>query len=536
MNNLQQPHYSDRILNRLGLGCLVLFLVTYITHLGVIPLDTRTDEARRALVSLEMMLSGDYISPTLNGEAYLNKPPLYNWIMIGWLKASGSFSSFWLRFPVIVAIAVFGLLIYRYASRYTSKMIALVATFAFITNGRILIYDSFQGLIDLTFGFCMYWLMMLVFHFGEQKKYWQLFLFTYLLTAAGYMMKGLPALVFEAITLLVYFIYTRRFRVLFSIQHIVSILLLFAILGSYYYAYFQRNNVEPLTLFQNLLTESTKRTAVKYGFWYSVFHFLYYPFAMVYHYAPWMLLGVLLIRKDIFKIINANPFIKFNWWAFLFNFLVYWTSPEVYARYLFPLLAPLFTVLIYLFYTIYKPGDWQRKWPEKIFGWILCLAAAGSLVLPLTGAVKKVDSAWVKAIICALALGLVAWYYFKQPIYRLLTLCLALFLIRMGFNWFVIDQRGAYLRQMVVNADRIDSLSKGQGLFLERGINPGNFDGMSYHISLRRNEILRFSAADTTHLFITDSAHLAGKQYHSLFDFDNIYADHLWLVKYQKLK
>jgi hypothetical protein len=106
----------------------------------------------------------------------------------------------------------------------------------------------------------------------------------------------------------------------------------------------------------------------------------------------------------------------------------------------------------------------------------------------------------------------------------------------MGFNWFVIDQRGAYLRQMVANANRIDSLSKGHKLFLERGANPGNFDGMSYHISLRRKEILRFSAADTSHLFITDSVHLAGKQYQSIFDFDNIYADHLWLVKYQNLK
>src|SRR5678815_1255789 len=139
MKNLKQSHYSDKILNRLGLACLVLFLVTYLSHLGTLPLDTRTDEARRALVSLEMMLSGDYITPTLNGEVYLNKPPLYNWIMIGWLKAAGSYSSFWLRFPVIVAIAIFGFLIYHYARKYTNKMIALVAAFAFITNGRILI-------------------------------------------------------------------------------------------------------------------------------------------------------------------------------------------------------------------------------------------------------------------------------------------------------------------------------------------------------------------------------------------------------------
>ena len=70
--------------------------------------------------------------------------------------------------------------------------------------------------------------MMLVFHYGEQKKYWQLFLFTYLLTAAGYLMKGLPSLAFEAFTLLTYFFYTKRFKVLFYIQHFAGILLLLA--------------------------------------------------------------------------------------------------------------------------------------------------------------------------------------------------------------------------------------------------------------------------------------------------------------------
>ena len=40
-----------------------------------------TDEAIRSLVALEMKLSGNLITPTLHGEYYYNKPPLYNWIL-----------------------------------------------------------------------------------------------------------------------------------------------------------------------------------------------------------------------------------------------------------------------------------------------------------------------------------------------------------------------------------------------------------------------------------------------------------------------
>jgi 4-amino-4-deoxy-L-arabinose transferase-like glycosyltransferase len=533
---IMQHVYSDKILNRLAAACIILFLITYFSHLGVLPLDIRTDEARRALVSLEMMISGDYLTPTLNGELYLNKPPLYNWIMIASMKAGGSFSPFWLRLPVIVAIGIFGLLIYRFVSKYSTKIVALVTAFAFITNGRIIIYDSLQGLIDLTFGFCMYWLMMLVFHYGEQKKYWQLFLYTYLLTAAGYMMKGLPALVFEAITLLTYFIYTKRFRILFSIQHVIGIIIVGAILATYYVAYFNKNNISPADLFTRLLTESTDRTAVKYGFWYTIFHFLYYPFAMVYHYAPWMLLVVALIKKNILKLINADPFIKFNWWIFLTNFLVYWTSPEVYARYLFPLLPPLFTVLIYLFYKHLKTTDWQRKWPEKIFGWLLVAATLVLFIVPFTGVVSKVAYPWIKAFSCAALLAYVTWFYFRNPVYRLLTLAVAMFVVRLAFNWFVIDQRGTYLRKMEAIAADIYTQTKDERLHMEQGANMGNFDGMSYHLSSRRNEILRYAPADTAGYFITDSAHLAGKQYHAFIDFDNPFADHLWLVKYTQVK
>src|SRR4051812_13140798 len=155
MKNLPgQVQETDKTLKWLSVACIILFLVSYLSHLGVLPLDIRTDEARRALVSQEMMLGGNYLTPTLNGELYLNKPPLYNWIMIASMKAGGNFNPFWLRLPVVIAIGVFGILIFRFVNKYTTRMIALVTAFAFITNGRIIIYDSLQGLIDLTFGFC----------------------------------------------------------------------------------------------------------------------------------------------------------------------------------------------------------------------------------------------------------------------------------------------------------------------------------------------------------------------------------------------
>ena len=110
-------------------------------------------------------------------------------------------------------------------------------------------------------------------------------------------------------------------------------------------------------------------------------------------------------------------------------------------------------------------------------------------------------------------MAFVPGFIIKQPIYRLLTLALAMFVVRIAFNWFVIDQRGKYLRQMEELAVKIYTITKDKPLYLEQGAKHGNFDGMSFHLSSRRGKILRFAPADTTAFFITDSVHLVGKEY-----------------------
>ena len=40
------------------------------------------DEAIRALVAYEMALSDNYVATTIHGASYINKPPLFNWLVL----------------------------------------------------------------------------------------------------------------------------------------------------------------------------------------------------------------------------------------------------------------------------------------------------------------------------------------------------------------------------------------------------------------------------------------------------------------------
>src|SRR2546421_10625124 len=68
---------SDRTALRLA-GCLVLAAALAFYQLGERPLFSPA-EARYALIAREMLDSGDWVQPRLNGVRYYEKPPLLYW-------------------------------------------------------------------------------------------------------------------------------------------------------------------------------------------------------------------------------------------------------------------------------------------------------------------------------------------------------------------------------------------------------------------------------------------------------------------------
>ncbi|GAB3934186.1 ArnT family glycosyltransferase [Larkinella terrae] len=530
---MQSPIFQRPVFwQLLSIGLLIPALFSY---LGFLPLDTGTDEPRRALVALEMILSGDYLTPTLNGELYFNKPPLYNWLIAASFHLFGNYSSFALRFPMAVSLVLYGLTIYLLVKPQLGARIAFAAALMLVTNTRILLYDSMLGLIDITFSWLTYAAFILVYHFDRKKNYWALFLTTYLLTALGFMMKGLPSIVFQGLTLLAYFLYTRQFRKLFSLAHFAGIGLFLLIIGSYYLAYFDRNNIPPEKIATVLFDESAKRTVVQFGIRETLLHMLTFPFEMLYHYAPWMFLVILLFRKGVFQrskatdgsasekpLITGHPFILFNALIFLVNFVIYWSSPQVYARYLLMLLPLLFTVFAYVYYERTKPTDWRRRGWEGFLGIFLVVLTIGSWVPFFHPETKVIPGLWWKCGVLFAGLAFIAYHYIRQPEHRLIILIAFLAMFRNGFNWLVIPPRLAHRQEYKDSSERIAKQSLGHPLYGYKQTigSDGQTDVNSFHIEVIRSEILRKTDKKLPNaLYIADSVSLWNERYQTLSDF-----------------
>ncbi len=507
----------------------------YLADLGFGALDNETDEARRALVAAEMIISGDYITPTLQGNLYLNKPPLYNWIIAGSFKLFNSYSTFALRFPVIVSIFIFGFIIYHFVKLYTKNFqVAYFSAIAFMTNGRILIYDSLQGLIDITFGWVMYLLFMLVYYFGEKGKYYKLFIFTYMLTAAGFMMKGLPAIACQGITLLTWAVYKKKIKKLFSLAHITGIFFFIILLGIYYAAFFRKNDIKPATLFLNLLHESSKRTILEQGIGNTILNLFTFPFEFLYHFAPWTILVVLVLHKGIRTILSQSDFLTYSILIFFTNIIIYWTSPQVYARYLFIVVPLLFNLLIYCYFSPHLINSIQRKIVDYFFIISTITIALACVAAPFIPQVQKINHLFLKSIIIALLLALCVYYMVRYPAKRLLSFVICLCVFRMGFNWLVVENRGHRYKELEATAQSIIDYSNNKELHILDSTAIGeNLDGLTFHIITNRKKLLTFSKEiDYNAVYITDNETVRNKKYVTFMHFNNYGSSPLMLVKF----
>jgi 4-amino-4-deoxy-L-arabinose transferase-like glycosyltransferase len=419
--------------------CVAMLFPALIWHLGFLAINFPTDEPTRALVAMEMIVSGNYVTPTINGEFYYNKPPLYNWIIIAFYKMAGNYSEFTLRLPMVISLLLFGLTIFLFVRKHLGNKQAFIVAILFITSGRILFWDSFLGLIDIMFSWLVYGSFMLIYHFHTRKQYLALFLVSYLLTAITFMMKGLPSLVFQGITLLAFFSYNREFKKLFNWRHFAGIGLFLLIVGSYYFVYNRFNSLE--NVFTTLFSESEKRTIINYGWVRFVTHLFTFPLEMFYHFFPWSILWIYFFTNNFRKGLRDHPFLKFNFLVFIFNIIIYWTSPESYPRYIFMLFPPLFTILVYMFFEDLKKNGIRSRIVEYFLLGVMILGIVAAIPMPLLEQTNFVDQAWLKAGFMFFMMLMLTFFYLKLKDQRMIIFAAGMLMLRVGFDWFIIPPR-----------------------------------------------------------------------------------------------
>lgn len=322
------------------LGVVALALFGFFYNLGIYPFFL--EEPRRAMIAFEMVVNDNYWVPTVMGDFYYKKPPFYNWLVLVGYQVFG-YHELAPRVISLMSHLAMTSILFLFAKKWFSFKTALYVGVAYLLSVDILFYFSTLGEIDLFYTLVTSSMIMVIYHFGEKRQYWRLFLLVYLLAAIGLLTKGLTSLPYAAISLLVYFVIKKRFKVLFSPAHMVGILFFVLLIGGYFWKYAQ---YAPVTDWWTFLYSESADKATKGSFLQFVKHIFSFPLIIIAVACPASVLVPFYFKRKNLVTLRQHPLIWFCLMVFFFNFVIYWVSVDAETRYVYPIMPFLIMAMI----------------------------------------------------------------------------------------------------------------------------------------------------------------------------------------------
>jgi 4-amino-4-deoxy-L-arabinose transferase-like glycosyltransferase len=189
---------------------LVLCALLFFYGLGRLGLTDR-DEGSNAEAAREMLQSGDWITPTLNGAPRFAKPALTYWLIEGAYRVFGV-SEFSARLPSAVFATGLILMQYYFARRFLGPVTALRAAAMLLLNFEILAI----GRMVLTDMVLIFFTTLSIFAFflglygqGSAKRWYWVF---YIAMGLATLTKGPVGLLVPLLAVIPYILWTRPWR------------------------------------------------------------------------------------------------------------------------------------------------------------------------------------------------------------------------------------------------------------------------------------------------------------------------------------
>ena len=365
-------------------GLLLAGIVAcYVGVIAVRPL-VAPDEFRYAEVPREMLSSGDWIVPRLDGALYFEKPPLGYWLTALSIRALGENPGA-VRLPFALSTLLTAAIVLALARRYGSRTAAApLAALAFLTSAEVMIVGT-TAVLDALFSLGVTATLAALFVASEQRpgaarQGW--------LAASGaacgaaFLAKGFLAFAIPIGVAIPYLLWSRRSRELLRLPW-TPLFVALAIAAPWSIAIAR---AQPDFWYQFVVNEHLRRFAGSHAqhaapFWYFI------PVVLA-GALPWTSLLSEVARRRAAS--AASPLARFCVSWFAAPLVLFSASSGKLATYALPCFPPLFILL----------ADWALALPrarlERHLGWIAAIAAA-------LGAAAAV-------VLLALPAGLAAYY------------------------------------------------------------------------------------------------------------------------------
>ena len=389
---------NKELLNILMLAgfCFIMFFA----FLGSYPLID-VDETRYVRIAQEMLNSHNFLTPTINGDLFLEKPPLFFWLEDLSFLIFG-ISEWSARIPMAI-VASFGVFMtYYFGKQFVGSRFGLLSA---VTLGTAVIYIilSHIAILDLLLSVTMmvsaYFGIMTLFSQGRQNyTQWAVF---YIFSALSMLSKGLPGVIIPFVVVFLAYLFSKRLKELFDFKKIgIGLILMLIVLlpwhimmckvhgDAFVNEYIIKHHI---ARFFNSAGINRKEP---FWFYIPVIFVSIFPFSIT-------LLTVLIneIRKIFvnfrtgfnfsiykyfsFENVMEKKFLSLNILTFLTIFLFFSVSSTKLPTYILPAMFPLAFITGYIFDELIEHNkfDFQIKISNIIISIITYIAGLGGILI-----------------------------------------------------------------------------------------------------------------------------------------------------------
>ncbi len=367
------------------LFALVLFVSSSLRDLW------NPDEPRFAQVSREMIQTGNYWVPHLNGEIYTDKPPLYCWITVAVAKSffNGEVNAFASRFPSTVSAVAILILIFWMGKRMYGPLGGFLSVLVLATTYRFW-WQAAWGQLDMLLTFFIvaalasFWKVYSSFKtypLWQRGLLWALF---YVSLVGGFLTKGPIGILFPCGIIFFFLVWEKQLGFLLRMWIPMGIVLIATLAGIWIWGAYERAGWD--YLYQHYVYHNFTRYTDPAGhirpFYY---YFLHFPVDSL----PWFLFlpfAIYFYRKNRLILASSHRFLLV--W-FVLIFLFFSLSDSKRNLYLLPLYPALSLLLGGTFLNWVSQRRWQKIFVASFaFGGILAVTTL-LVIFPLADARKS---------------------------------------------------------------------------------------------------------------------------------------------------